>query len=98
MMRIAVGRLKSLLLAVLFSFIAAVASAEPADLMVMSFNVRFAKGGHSEDAAENNWTDAQHPRRDRTIRVIRDANPDLLGVQEARDEQINDLRHAFPEY
>ena len=64
----------------------------------MSFNIRFARAGHSEEASENNWADPKHPRRERVIRVIRDFNPDLLGVQEAREEQINDLREALPEY
>jgi endonuclease/exonuclease/phosphatase family metal-dependent hydrolase len=71
--------------------------AESADVKVMSFNVRFANPGHSEEAAENNWNDSAHPRKARVIRVIRDYMPDLLGVQEARDGQINDLRAALPE-
>jgi endonuclease/exonuclease/phosphatase family metal-dependent hydrolase len=80
------------------------ASATPAiatdagDLRVMSFNIRFAKAGHSEAAPENNWSDPQHPRRERTIRVIRETRPDLLGVQEAREGQISDLKEALPEY
>jgi endonuclease/exonuclease/phosphatase family metal-dependent hydrolase len=82
--------------ALLSPFIAT--AAEPADLRVMSFNIRFARDGHSEDAAENNWTDAKHPRRDRVIRVIRETKPDVLGVQEARDGQIEDLKKALPEY
>jgi endonuclease/exonuclease/phosphatase family metal-dependent hydrolase len=64
----------------------------------MSFNVRFARAGHSERATENNWNDAKFPRRERTIRVIREYKPDLLGVQEAREEQISDLREALPEF
>jgi endonuclease/exonuclease/phosphatase family metal-dependent hydrolase len=64
----------------------------------MSFNVRFSKAGHSEEAAENNWADPEHPRRERAIQVIRDGAPDLLGVQEARDPQIEDLKKALPEY
>jgi endonuclease/exonuclease/phosphatase family metal-dependent hydrolase len=64
----------------------------------MSFNIRFARIGHSEAAPENNWADSAHPRRERTIRVIREAMPDLLGVQEAREVQINDLKEALPEY
>jgi endonuclease/exonuclease/phosphatase family metal-dependent hydrolase len=80
---------------------AAVADAAPADfdeLRVMSFNVRFAKPGHSEEAKENNWNDAKFPRRERTIRVIKEYSPDVLGVQEARDLQITDLKHALPDY
>lgn len=72
--------------------------AEPVDVKVMSFNVRYAQAGHSEDAAENNWDDSEHPRKTRAVRVIREFMPDLLGVQEAREGQIIDLRAALPEY
>jgi endonuclease/exonuclease/phosphatase family metal-dependent hydrolase len=68
------------------------------ELRVMSFNVRFASAGHSEAASENNWTDAKYPRRDRAVRVIRENSPDLFGVQEARDQQVEDLEKALPEY
>jgi endonuclease/exonuclease/phosphatase family metal-dependent hydrolase len=74
------------------------ASAEVIELRVMSFNIRHSKGGLDEAKTENNWTDAQHPRRERAIRVIRDYRPDVLGVQEARALQIADLREALPEY
>lgn len=80
----------------LLEFVATVAAA--ADIRVMSFNVRFAMPGHNESATENNWNDQEHPRRDRAVRVIREVNPDLLGVQEAREMQIKDLQQAFPEF
>ena len=73
-------------------------TADDADLRVMSFNVRFSKSGSNEKAAENNWNDPQHPRRERAIRIVRETNPDLLGVQEARELQIEDFEHALPEY
>ncbi len=72
--------------------------ADDADLRVMSFNVRFSKAGSNEKAAENNWGDPDHPRRERAIRIVREINPDLLGVQEARELQIEDFEHALPEY
>lgn len=80
------------------SFAAAADLAKPEDLRVMSFNVRFARAGHSEESKENNWNDPEHPRRDRAIRVIREYEPDLLGVQEAREGQIADLEAALPGY
>lgn len=86
------------LFAILLTDLALSAWAAAADIRVMSFNVRFAMAGHSESAAENNWNDSKHPRRERAIRVIREANPDLLGVQEARELQIKDFQHALPEY
>lgn len=80
----------------LVGFTATVVAA--ADIRVMSFNVRFAMPGHSESSADDNWNDPEHPRRDRAVRVIREINPDLLGVQEARELQVKDLRQAFPEF
>ena len=64
----------------------------------MSFNVRFSKAGTNEKAAENNWNDPQHPRRERAVRIVRETNPDLLGVQEARELQVEDFEHALPDY
>lgn len=74
------------------------ASTDFDELRVMSFNIRFAKPGHSESAKENNWNDAKFPRRERTIRAIKEFSPDVLGVQEARELQITDLRQALPDY
>jgi endonuclease/exonuclease/phosphatase family metal-dependent hydrolase len=82
----------------LLAAVAGATAAEPVEFHVMSFNVRFAKAGHSEAASENNWTDAKFPRRERTIRVINEYSPDLVGVQEAREMQIEDLKKALPEY
>lgn len=80
----------------LVGFTATVVAA--ADIRVMSFNVRFAMPGHSESSTDDNWNYPEHPRRDRAVRVIREVNPDLLGVQEARELQIKDLQQAFPEF
>jgi endonuclease/exonuclease/phosphatase family metal-dependent hydrolase len=92
------SRFISLLLIMVCTMAAPAVAADPADVRVMSFNIRFARDGHSEDAKENNWNDAEHPRRERTIRVIREASPDLLGVQEARAGQIEDLKKALPDF
>jgi endonuclease/exonuclease/phosphatase family metal-dependent hydrolase len=79
---------------------AAASRAEPAgiELKVMSFNIRYSYGGLDEEKTENNWTDPKHPRRERVVRVIREYGPDVLGVQEARQPQIVDLREALPQY
>jgi endonuclease/exonuclease/phosphatase family metal-dependent hydrolase len=87
-----------LVVAILLAVIFCESSAKAADISVMSFNVRFSKVGSNEKASENNWADPQHPRRERAIRVIREGNPDLLGVQEARELQVNDFKAALPEY
>jgi endonuclease/exonuclease/phosphatase family metal-dependent hydrolase len=87
-----------MVMAAISSAFATQASAEAADLRVMSFNIRFSKVDKSEDASENNWADPKHPRRERALRVIREFEPDLLGVQEARELQIEDLKKALPEF
>jgi endonuclease/exonuclease/phosphatase family metal-dependent hydrolase len=78
--------------------LAAAAWAEPVDINVMSFNIRYSYGKPQEEASENDWTDPEHPRRERVIRVIRENLPDILGVQEARHLQIEDLQSALTEF
>jgi endonuclease/exonuclease/phosphatase family metal-dependent hydrolase len=75
-----------------------VATESPRELKIMSFNIRFSRDGVDEADKRDNWNDADPPRRERAIRVIREFMPDVLGVQEARDPQVNDLREALPEY
>jgi endonuclease/exonuclease/phosphatase family metal-dependent hydrolase len=70
--------------------------ADSVDLRVMSFNIRNSKA--KEAASENNWKDTKFPRRERAIRVIHENTPDLLGVQEERPLQVQDLKEALPEY
>src|SRR5262245_25613037 len=97
-----VGAVRLLIIAILcagaFASIAYGAASDPVELRVMSFNIRFSKVGASEAASENNWADAKYPRRERAIRVIQENSPDLLGVQEARELQVEDLEKALPEY
>jgi endonuclease/exonuclease/phosphatase family metal-dependent hydrolase len=72
---------------------AAAAGAQPqakADLVVMSFNVRYA----AANDGENSWD----RRRDLACDVVRRHGPDLVGLQEALRSQIDDLRAALPEY
>jgi endonuclease/exonuclease/phosphatase family metal-dependent hydrolase len=70
--------------------------AESVEFRAMSFNIR--NSNAKEAASENNWNDTKLPRRERAIRVIRENAPDLLGVQEARPSQVQDLKKALPEY
>jgi endonuclease/exonuclease/phosphatase family metal-dependent hydrolase len=74
------------------------AANEVTDLKVMSFNIRYSYGKPQEEMAENDWTDAKNPRRERVVRVIREHQPDILGVQEARHLQIEDLQEALLEF
>src|SRR3954471_7168629 len=88
----------AVMLASVFANLSCSAAADSAEVRVMSFNIRFSKPDHSEAASENNWADAKFPRRERAIRVIQENAPDLLGVQEARELQIEDLKKALPNY
>jgi endonuclease/exonuclease/phosphatase family metal-dependent hydrolase len=72
---------------------AAAAGVQPqakADLLVMSFNIRY---GAANDG-ENNW----NKRKDLACDLVRRQKPDLVGLQEALRSQIDDLRAALPEY
>jgi endonuclease/exonuclease/phosphatase family metal-dependent hydrolase len=57
---------------------------------VMTFNIRY---GTAKDG-ENEWS----ARREMLFEVIRNANPDLLGLQEALDFQIDEIIAAVPGY
>jgi endonuclease/exonuclease/phosphatase family metal-dependent hydrolase len=67
---------------------AAVQPREP--LTVMTFNIRY---GTAKDG-ENEWS----ARRDMLFEVIRDTRPDLLGLQEALDFQIDEILAAVSGY
>jgi endonuclease/exonuclease/phosphatase family metal-dependent hydrolase len=62
----------------------------PTDLRIASFNIRY---GTAPDG-DNAWSN----RRDLVIDVIAAQRPDILGLQEALRDQIDDLRAALPEY
>ena len=67
---------------------AAVQPREP--LTVMTFNIRY---GTAKDG-ENEWS----ARRSLLFEVVRDANADLIGLQEALDFQIDEIIAAVPGY
>ncbi|HEX5471507.1 MAG TPA: endonuclease/exonuclease/phosphatase family protein [Lacipirellulaceae bacterium] len=92
------GRVFSIALTLVAVFAVTALAAEPTELRIMSFNVRFSKAGVSEKSIENNWNDAKFPRRERAIRAIQDNSPDIFGVQEAREPQVEDLKAGLPEY
>ena len=66
------------------------AARDPAALRVMSFNIRF---GVADDRADR-WDF----RKDLFVRTIKRFDPDLLGVQEALDFQMDYLRRALDGY
>ena len=57
-------------------------------LRVASFNIRTSRGLDGS----NRW---RH-RRDICLTAIRDFSADVIGLQEVRPDQLNDLRRAFP--
>ncbi len=61
-----------------------------ADLGVMSFNIRY---GTANDG-DNRWP----LRRDFLMDVVRQDNPDVLGLQEALHDQIVEMTTALPTY
>jgi endonuclease/exonuclease/phosphatase family metal-dependent hydrolase len=77
---------------VLIGFLGSVAMAqrESAPLNVMSFNIRY---GTANDG-DNRWP----LRREFLFDVVRNADADLVGVQEALDGQVQELLEALPAY
>ncbi len=68
----------------------AVVCAEPVELRVMSFNILQDHG--SPSGKVNAWIYRDGPnRRERAVQVIVDTSPDILGLQEAEENQVADL-------
>lgn len=62
----------------------------PEPIAVMSFNIRYANAADGP----NRW----ELRRELALRVIRDADADVIGFQEVLASQLDDLAAALPEY
>ena len=82
--------LVALVLLITGSLMVCTAGAGDPDLRVMSFNIR---NGNANDGA-NHWD----LRKEFVYEVIRDAAPDVLGLQEAVRFQLDLLNEHFPEY
>ena len=82
-------RARRLLWAVLLALPASAAAQAP-DVRVMSFNIRYG----TADDGENRWP----LRRDLLVGVIRDFDPDVLGVQEALAFQLDEVRGTLARY
>jgi endonuclease/exonuclease/phosphatase family metal-dependent hydrolase len=65
-------------------------SGEEQNIRVMTFNIRY---GTAPDG-ENAWPN----RKDIVLAVIRDFNPDLLGLQECMRDQLDTILTTFPAY
>jgi len=64
--------------------------AQNPSLEVLTYNIRYSNNGD----APNTW----QQRKDKVFSVIRDAAPDVFGLQEALLEQVEDLQKAFPDF
>lgn len=62
----------------------------PTSLKVMTYNIRY---GTAPDG-ENAWG----LRRERLLELVRRHDPDVLGLQEALDGQITEIRRALPDH
>ncbi len=79
--------MKSLILSMVL-FASVLHAAEPLDLGVMSFNIRFA---NPLDGV-NFWPN----RKDLAVETIRESGADVIGLQEALHQQLVDLKKALP--
>jgi len=62
----------------------------PVELKVMTYNLRYSTANDGEDA----WP----KRKDALLALIKKQDPDVLGVQEALADQIDELKQALPEH
>src|SRR5262245_32702418 len=67
-----------------------VARAEALALSVVTYNIRYDNPGDGEDRWER--------RRDEVARLLRDHDPDVVGLQEALRNQLDDLARSLPAY
>jgi len=65
-------------------------SADGPELLVMTFNIRYA----AAKDGDNSWDN----RKDLAFDVLRKHSPDVVGLQEALRSQIDDIRAALPGY
>jgi endonuclease/exonuclease/phosphatase family metal-dependent hydrolase len=91
MSRSSVRRARAAVLFFLLLVSASLAHAQPREpLAVMSFNIRY---GTAKDG-ENEWT----RRRTQLFDLLREQDPDIVGLQEALDFQIDEIVAAVPGY
>jgi endonuclease/exonuclease/phosphatase family metal-dependent hydrolase len=69
-------------------------------LRVMTFNIHY-DDGSSDGNGVNTWaptSDGKPRRRERVVAVIKEQDPDILGVQEALANQVHDLQQRLEGY
>ena len=60
------------------------------ELVAMTFNLRY----NNPNDGENAWP----KRTDIVLETVREANPDIMGIQEGLIDQVDWLKRTFPEY
>jgi endonuclease/exonuclease/phosphatase family metal-dependent hydrolase len=84
--------MKRVLFPLLFIFITLAAFAQTVDIKVMTYNIRC---GFCEDSSDvNNWS----KRKYLVSYLIKNHNPDLIGLQEAEMFQVKELIEMLDEY
>lgn len=71
--------------------VSAMAMGQTTDLRVMSFNIRF---DNPKDTADNAWKMRKQP----CARMIHEVAPDVIGMQEPRGPQYEDIIALLPDY
>ena len=69
-----------------------------ADISTMSFNIRYDGGGADSYVEDTGWNYTCGPRSERVLATIEAFDPDILGVQEALDNQMRDVVLGLPEH
>ena len=70
--------------------------AQASSIKVMSFNIRYDGAAGSTSNQQNAWlAESGLHRRDLALRAIADYDPDLLGLQEALKNQVDDVVREF---
>jgi endonuclease/exonuclease/phosphatase family metal-dependent hydrolase len=64
----------------------------------MTFNIRYDSGGIGSYFDSNGWLYIAGPRRDKVSSVVEAFAPDIFAVQEALNNQVNDMVGVLPEY
>lgn len=77
-------------LILLCSLLSAICSAQ--ELKVMTYNIRYDNPGDGI----NSWTEGN--RREKALTIMAEQTPDILGVQEALHNQVQDIELHFPNY
>lgn len=73
-----------------FSIFGHIEAQQNKELKVMTFNIRYG----TADDGDNSW----RFRKENVVRTINNFNPDLFGLQEALQLQIDELLKQMPEY